>query len=61
MELYANDSLTWYKLLPIHIKINFKECAILLVGISWEQLSLLFSFEEKIDILYNKLTIEKII
>jgi hypothetical protein len=48
----------WYKSLNIHAKINAKNCFQLLTGTKFGDLSFLFSFEERINIMYNKLKIE---
>lgn len=46
----------WYKKLTLHQKINIKgELMGLLCGIEFEQLSFMFSFKERMDIIYNKL------
>lgn len=48
----------WYKTLDIHTRINAKECFELLLGIKFEELSFLFSFRERFDIMYDKLKLE---
>jgi len=48
----------WYKNLDINQKINLKDCTLLLCGVEWEALSLLFNFRERVEIVYNKLKIE---
>lgn len=53
--------MNWYKTLDINQRINLKDCCNLIVGASWEQLRILFSFREIIDILYNKLKLEEIV
>lgn len=50
-----------YKTLTIHKKITVKETFVLLCGIRWEDLSFLFSIEERIEIYYNKLKLEGIL
>jgi len=54
--------MNWYKTLDIHTKINAKGFIFeLLTGLKFEDMSILFSFEERIDIMENKLRIEGII
>jgi hypothetical protein len=53
-----NINMDWYKTLSIHQKINAKNCFELATGIEFSALSLLFSYKERIDMLYNKLLIE---
>lgn len=48
----------WYSKLNINQKINAKECYYLLFNIRFGDLAFLFSFEERIDIMYNKLKFE---
>ena len=48
----------WYKSLTIEQKINLKDCAGLIVGMTWEDMGKLFSFTERINILHNKLQLE---
>ena len=48
----------WYKSLSIDQKINAKECFELLCGMKFEQLSFLFSFAERIEIMHDKLVAE---
>lgn len=48
----------WYLSLSINQKINAKECFALLTGIKFEDLSFMFSFSERIDIMYDKLKME---
>lgn len=50
--------MNWYKTLSIHQKINAKNCFELVTGIEFGALSFLFSYKERIDMLYNKLLIE---
>lgn len=50
--------MNWYKSLNIHSKINAKVCFELLTGTKFEDLAFLFTFEERINIMYNKLKIE---
>ena len=45
----------WYKTLNIHERINMKEIFIIACGVSWSDLSFLFSMGERIEILYSKL------
>lgn len=49
----------WYKTLNVHQRINAKDCFKLLTGIDFSELSFLFSLDEKIQILYDKLKIEE--
>jgi hypothetical protein len=48
----------WYKTLNIHQKINLKELCKVIIGIDFSKLLLLFSFQEGINIIYNKLKLE---
>jgi hypothetical protein len=50
-----HPSKQWYVPLSIDQKIMLKELCPLLVGLSFEELGHIFSFEERIEILYNKL------
>lgn len=48
----------WYKTLDIHTRINVKTCFELLCDAKFEDLAFMFSFRERIDIMYNKLVLE---
>jgi len=48
----------WYKTLDIHQKINLKEHCNLLVGITFENMRVLFTLPEIINLLYYKLKLE---
>lgn len=48
----------WYLSLSINQKINAKECFVLLTGVKFDDLSFIFSFGERINIMYNKLKME---
>ena len=50
--------MNWYKKLDIHTKINAKECFKLLCGADFSALSCLFSYKERIEIMYDKLKLE---
>ena len=45
----------WYKTLSINQKINLKEFCPIILGIKFEDLGFMFSFKERINIIYNKL------
>jgi len=51
----------FYKSLSIHQRISLKECSSLIVGVTFNELRMLFSTREVIEILVNKLKIEGII
>ena len=48
----------WYKTLNIHQKINLKGMSKLIIGVDFSDLAFMFSFRERIEILYNKLKLE---
>lgn len=48
----------WYKTLSINQRINLKGCSPLITGATFEQLGVLFSFNERIEIIHNKLIME---
>jgi hypothetical protein len=48
----------WYLTLDIHSKINAKECFEFCCGVKFSDLSYLFSFEERINILHSKLKLD---
>jgi len=50
--------MNWYKNLSIDQKINLKECCNLIIGLTWKEMSLIFSMPEILDILHRKLQIE---
>ena len=50
--------MNWYKTLDIQQRINLKELCPLIVGVLFTDLLKLFSFDEVIDILHNKLKLE---
>lgn len=50
----------WWKKLTIHQKIQMKDCFIFLCGVDFSKLSPLFTYRDKLKIMYNKLIIEKI-
>lgn len=52
------NGMEWYKKLDIDTRINAKECFEILCGVSFEKLSALFSFSERIEIMYDKLKLE---
>lgn len=51
----------WYKSLPIMSKIRLKEVTILLVGMEWKDFNILFTPRERIEIIHQKLLLEKFI
>ena len=51
----------WYKSLDINSRITAKSCFELVKGLKFEDLSFLFSFKERVDMLYNKLQQENIL
>lgn len=51
----------WYKSLSVHYKVNLKECAVFICGMSWDNMSIFFDMREKLDILHEKLIIEGLI
>ena len=48
----------WYKTLDINARINAKVCFELLCGAKFEDLSFLFFFRERIELMYEKLKME---
>lgn len=52
------SSVEWFKSLNVNTRINMKEIFILLTGMNFSDLNFLFSYKEKIDIMYNKLILE---
>lgn len=54
----SKDSLTWYKALSIHQKINLREVCNLITGVSWDNLSHFLTMRDKIAVLYSKLKLE---
>ena len=50
--------MTWYKTLDINKRIALKELCKTICGVTWEQLRLLFSMSENIELLYRKLQLE---
>jgi hypothetical protein len=50
--------MNWYKTLDIHGRINAKECFELLTGVKFEELSSMFTFQERMNIMENKLKME---
>ena len=50
--------MNWYKSLNIDQKIMLKELCYDITGIDFRELGLMFSFRERIEILYNKLVKE---
>jgi hypothetical protein len=53
--------MNWYKQLSINQKIFIKENCKKITGLSFSDLGFLFSYKERIDIIYNKLILEGII
>ncbi|MFA5298993.1 MAG: hypothetical protein WC389_12370 [Lutibacter sp.] len=47
--------MNWYKSLDIHTRINVKACFELLTGTKFGDLAFMFTFQERINIMYNKL------
>ena len=45
----------WYKSLSINQKIRLKEVSSLICGMKWEDFNILFTPQERIEILHNKL------
>jgi hypothetical protein len=50
--------MVWYKTLDINQRINLKHCCKMICGMTYEQLRLLFSMKEIIELLHNKLKLE---
>lgn len=50
--------MNWYKTLNWKQRFALRECCQDIVGITWEQLGLLFSFRERVEILHQKLQLE---
>ena len=48
----------WYKTLNIDQKVNLKELCPEILGVGFQELNPLFSFTERIEMLYNKLKFE---
>lgn len=48
----------WYRTLDVNRKIAAKQCFILLCGVDFVKLGLLFSFRERMDLMYEKLKLE---
>ena len=48
----------WYKSLDINSRINAKSSFELVTGLKFEDLSFLFSFKERVDMMYNTLSHE---
>ena len=55
------NATNWYKSLPIMSKIRLKEVTILLVGMEWKDFNILFTPRERIEIIHQKLLLEKFI
>jgi len=55
------SAIQWYKQLDCNTRINVKEVFVLLTGTSFESLNFMFSYIERIEIMYNKLKLEGII
>lgn len=53
--------MNWYNTLDINRKITLKEMSILIIGISFADLSFLFNYKERIEIIHDKLIFEGII
>lgn len=56
-----NKSIKWYRRLSIHQKIYLKSIALIICGITWEDLGMFFNLFDRIGIMYNKLVTEEII
>jgi hypothetical protein len=54
-------TIEWYKSLSVQQKVNLKDCAILICGLSWDDMSIFFNMREKLNILHRKLIIEGLI
>ena len=52
------EHISWYKGLKVNQRINIKELCPLIIGTTWDSLSFLFTMEEKIEIIYQKLKME---
>jgi hypothetical protein len=52
------DGLSWYKSLTLNQRFALKELTVSICGLRWEDLSLLFSPRERIELIYQKLKIE---
>ena len=48
----------WYLSLDINLRINAKTCFELLTGIRFGDLPFMFSFKERLEIMYNELKLE---
>jgi hypothetical protein len=61
MSILNSPSFQWYSNLNVHQKINLKSITRDLLGMSWTDLDILFTANEKISIIHNKLILEGII
>lgn len=48
----------WYKSLTINQKINLKAMCHIICGMKWEDFNLLFTPQERIELIYNKMALE---
>ena len=48
-------SFEWYKSLSLNERINIKAGFVLFCNVEWNDLSFIFSFKERTEILYNKI------
>ena len=60
-ETISPKSIEWYKNLDLFQRISLKEMSQIICGIKFEFLTNLFGFKGAINLLYEKLILEKII
>lgn len=51
-------AVSWYKSLSLNQKMALKEVSALICGMKWEDFNILFSPQERLEILHNKLMLE---
>ena len=54
----TGQGMKWYLTKTIHEKITIKDTFYLLCGVKFSDLSFMFSFSERVDMMYQKLLLE---
>ena len=57
-EKHLLTAVIWYKSLSINQKMGLKELSELICGMKWEDFNILFTPQERLEILHNKLMLE---
>lgn len=61
MATEINESLQWYKSLNMNQRMSLRELSLAICGMAWNDFNVLFTPQERLDILHQKLKFEGIL